>query len=268
MAASIVTSKATCHVRSISLPARLHPLTLNVEAHLDGLRSSQATSTSTYHKLSGLKDLYECIDELLQLSVAQRTLSNEQHCKSVDEVLDGSLRLLDVCGTTRDIFSQMKESLKELQSSLRRRKGRESGLSSEVEAYMASRKKLNKAISKCLRNLKCEKKNCTATLLDKESNAVAVIGMLREVEEISVSVFESLLSKVSLAKARSRPSGWSVVSKLFQAKPVSAEREVHTNEVEKIDAELLALKSSKDMNVVQVQNIMKTRATILNMVNH
>lgn len=105
--------------------------------------------------------------------------------------------------------------------------------------------------------------------------------------------FESFLSKVSLAKARSRPGGWSVVSKLFQAKPVSAEREVDTNEVEKMDAELLALKSSKDMNVVQVQNIMKgletlessilkteeelgfvfrqllkTRTTILNMINH
>lgn len=104
MAASIATSKATCHVRSISLPARLHPITLNVEVHLDRLRSSKATSTSNYHKLSGLKDLYECIDDLLQLSVTQRTLSNGQCGKSVDEVLDGSLRLLDVCVITRDIF--------------------------------------------------------------------------------------------------------------------------------------------------------------------
>lgn len=260
---------------------------------MDRLRSSKATSTSNYHKLSGLKDLYECIDDLLQLSVTQRTLSNGQCGKSVDEVLDGSLRLLDVCVITRDIFSQMKESLEELQSSLRRRKSRESCLSNEVEAYMVSRKKLDKAISKYLRNLKSRKKSCTSTVLDKESIAVVVVGMLREVEEISVSVLESFLSKVSLAKARSRPGGWSVVSKLFQAKPVSAEREADTNEVEKMDAELLALKSSKDMNVVQVHNIMKgletlessilkteeelgfvfrqllkTRTTILNMINH
>lgn len=187
----------------------------------------------------------------------------------------------------------MKESLEELQSSLRRRKSRESCLSNEVEAYMVSRKKLDKAISKYLRNLKSRKKSCTSTVLDKEFIAVVVVGMLREVEEISVSVLESFLSKVSLAKARSRPGGWSVVSKLFQAKPVSAEREADTNEVEKMDAELLALKSSKDMNVVQVHNIMKgletlessilkteeelgfvfwqllkTRTTILNMINH
>ncbi|EEF52835.1 conserved hypothetical protein [Ricinus communis] len=53
----------------------------------------------------------------------------------------------------------MKECLKELESSLRRRKGGESNLPSEVEAYMVSRKKLNRAIKRCLRNLKTEKKN-------------------------------------------------------------------------------------------------------------
>ncbi|KAL3603236.1 hypothetical protein D5086_004095 [Populus alba] len=184
---------ATCHVRSISLPSRSHPLNVSVENQLERLRSSQTTSTSVYRKLSGLKVLYECVDDFLQLPLTQQALSNEQHKERAEELLNGSLLLLDVCGTTRDVFSSMKECLQLLESSIRRRKGGESGLATEVEAYMP--------------------------------------------------------------KARSSSHGWSVVSKLFQSKRVSSEDEA--KELEKIDAELLVLKSSKDINPVQAQNVLK-----------
>jgi hypothetical protein len=96
---------------------------------------------------------------------------------------------------------------------------------------------------------------------------------------------------VSQTKARSSSHGWSVVSKLFPSKRVSCEAEL--NEFKKIDAELLVLKSSKDINSVQVQNalkglealesniqeaveeleavyrrLLKTRVTILNILSH
>ncbi|XP_002510646.2 uncharacterized protein LOC8267883 [Ricinus communis] len=286
MAALIGSSKATCHVRSISLPARSHPLTLSVEGHLDRLRLSQETAASPCNRLSGLKDLYDSVEDLLQLPLTQKDLTNEQHRKSVDEVLDGSLKLVDLCSTTRDIFSQMKECLKELESSLRRRKGGESGLPSEFQTYIASRKKLNRAVGKCFRNLKTEKKN------HKDSNSVAVLALLRKVEKISVAVFESVLCMISEPKTRLGATGWSVVSKLLQSKRVSSE-ETDTKEVKKMDEELLGLKSSKNVNSVQLQNVMnglkslestvqeveeelecvyrqllKARVAILNMVNH
>ncbi|KDP36833.1 hypothetical protein JCGZ_08124 [Jatropha curcas] len=292
MAAIIGAGKATCHVRSISLPARSHPLTLSAEVQIDRLRSSQATQSSACDKLNGLKNLYESIDDLLQLPLTQQTLANEKNRKSVDEVLDGSLRLLDVCGSTIDIFSQMKEYLKEVESSLRRRKGGETGLLNEVEAYISSRKIINKVISKCFRNLKSSKNNSSSTLLDKDSNAVAVIGTLRKVEQISVSVCESLLSMLSQPKTKSRPSGWSIVSKLLQSDRALCKGQVGSNEVKMIDAELLAVKSIKNVNLEQVQIILKglealessiqeaekelecvyrkllnTRVTILNMIN-
>ncbi|WCJ44672.1 hypothetical protein M5689_025329 [Euphorbia peplus] len=146
MASSIQTSKATSHVCSLSLPKTSHPLTVSVEVQLDGLRSTQSASpsSSVFHKLSGLKDLYDSVGDLLQLSH-----TNEQLRGSADKVLDGSVRLLDVCSTTRDIVSQMKDSLKELESSLRRRKIGESDLTSVIEAYMVSRKRLTKAAHKC-----------------------------------------------------------------------------------------------------------------------
>ncbi|KAJ6411927.1 hypothetical protein OIU84_005065 [Salix udensis] len=274
---------ATCHVRSISLPSISHPLNLSVEEQLEGLRSSQKTPTSVYRKLSGLKILYECVEDFLQLPLTRQTLSNEQHKERAEEVLGGSLLLLDVCSNTRDFLSSMKESLQKLESSFRRRKGGESSLASEVEAFMISRKQLNKSICKCFRNLKTMDKNA--------SNIPNAIAILTQVKEISLEIFQSLLSLVSQPKARSSSHGWSVVSKSFQSKRVSCEAEL--SELEKIDAELLVLKSSKDINPSLVQNLwkglealesnileaeeeleavyrklLKTRVTILNILSH
>ncbi|WCJ44675.1 hypothetical protein M5689_025331 [Euphorbia peplus] len=276
MASSIQTSKASCHVRSLSLPKTSHPLTVSVEVQLDRLRSSQSASSSSsvFHKLSSLKDLYESVDDLLQLPH-----TNEQLRGSADKVLDGSVRLLDVCSTTRDIVSQMKESLKELESSLRRRKIGESDLASVIEAYMVSRKRLTKEAHKCFKSLN---KNGY-----KGTESVATIVVLRQVEELSLTVFESVLTMVCQPKSR---SSWSIVSKLVKSKGVV---EVDANEVTKMDTELISMKSSKNINASEVQNVLKgleafessiqeaeeelecvyrqlvkTRVSVLNIINH
>ncbi|KAL5845432.1 hypothetical protein ACOSQ4_011390 [Xanthoceras sorbifolium] len=252
-------SKAKCHVRSISLPSRTHPLTSSVEEQFYKLRTLQAKSTSSSssslrcRKLGGLKELYGRVDDLLQLPLTQQAISHERHGKWAEDVFDGSLRLLDMCGTTRDVFSQMKECVQQLEPSLRRRKGGESSLENDIGAYMISRKKLNKVISKCFTNLKRMENNCCTS----DSDLMAVVGMLREVEDISFNAFESLLSSVSQPKVRSRLNSWSVVSKLLHPKRVSCEAEVEANEVEKIDAELLNLKSSKNINLVKVEKVLK-----------
>ncbi|KAJ6399703.1 hypothetical protein OIU77_020287 [Salix suchowensis] len=221
---------AACHVRSISLPSRSHPLNASVEDQLDRLRSSLTASTSAYHKLSGLKALYECVEDFLQLPSTQQTLSNEQQKERGEEVLNGSLLLLDMCSTTRDVFSSMKECLQELESSLRRRKGGESGFSSEVESYMIQR-----------------------------PDQAPMAGLS----------FQNYFN------------------------PNVYHATAEASELEKIDAELLVLKSSKDINPVQVQNVLKglvafesdiqeaeeeleaayrkllkTRVTILNILSH
>ncbi|KAF9601789.1 hypothetical protein IFM89_022957 [Coptis chinensis] len=79
-----------------------------------------ASSATICHSLVGLKELYECVDDLLQLPLTQQSIGLERHEKWVDQILDGSLRLLDVCGTTRDVLSQMKQNVQDLQSSLRK----------------------------------------------------------------------------------------------------------------------------------------------------
>ncbi|OVA10894.1 Protein of unknown function DUF241 [Macleaya cordata] len=235
MAAS---NKISFHARSISLPTRSHPLTLAVEEQLCRLRPSElASSSSICHNLAGLKDLYECVEDFLQLE-------STQQAKSVEGVLDGSLVLFDVCGIVRDVLSQMKQCVQDLQSSIRRR-------SNDIGAYMTSRKKVTKVIRKCLEDLK--KMDC------KNNDLVAEISVLKEVEATTLAIFESLLSFVSGPKQ----SIWSLISKLIPTKRVAHKGEEETSEVMKVDIALKALISHKSIEVKDVQKPLEALEMIL-----
>ncbi|XVF03733.1 hypothetical protein REPUB_Repub05bG0019300 [Reevesia pubescens] len=242
---------STSHVRSSSLPSNTHPLVASVEEQLTRLEVSEETSSSISHRLGSLKELYEGVDDLIHLPLTQQALCPGQ----LEDVLDGSLRLLDLCGTTIDVFSRMRDSMQALESSLRRSWGK-SGLANDVRAFMVSRKELNKMVSQCFKNLKGMDRKCKLTALHKDSEMVAVVSLLREAEEISLEVFDSLLSFLSLPKPSSKPNPWSIVSKLLHSKRASCE-EVETSEAEKLDAELILMKSGKDIKLVQVQNVLK-----------
>ncbi|KAL5845430.1 hypothetical protein ACOSQ4_011388 [Xanthoceras sorbifolium] len=303
MEATNATAKASSHARSNSLPSGSHPLIVSVEDQLQRLRaSSEATTTSSpsmiCQNLVGLKDLYECVDNMLQfqLPLAQKAFCNEQKDKSVGDVLDGSLRLLDMCGNTRDVFSHMKSCVQELESSLRRRNVRESSLANEIEKYTISRKEVHKMVRKCLGDSKTTQKGKLA-VLDKGQDLVTRVDMLREAESDSFTVFKSLLSFVYPIKARSKSSSWSLVSKLIQSKRLSCEEEEKEEEMdnlEKLDVALDALiRNKKGINVIQVQKaqkglealgstiqqieeglecvfrfLIKTRVSLLNILNH
>lgn len=120
-------TQACYHTRSNSLPSRAHPLTSKIDERLRKLRASKSISTSSSinHSLNGLQDLNECVHKLLQLPLTQQFLAQEQQRKCVEKLLDGSLRLLEVCSTAKDALSQTKECMQELQSTLRRRWGDE-----------------------------------------------------------------------------------------------------------------------------------------------
>ncbi|XP_050363958.1 uncharacterized protein LOC126782703 [Argentina anserina] len=262
------------HTRSNSFPSRPHPILQEVDEHLCRLRSSEATSTSSSsisHKLSGLQDLHECVDRLLQLPLHQ-ALAQEQHQKWANELLDGSLQLLDVCSVAKDALSQTKECIQDLQSIIRRRHGDESAvLTSEARKYLTSRKTVRKVLHKALDNLKA----CSS--FNKEE--VTIVCKLREVAAVTVSVFESVLSFIS---GPSKPSSWSLVSKIVQLKKVACEEEAKVNEFAEVDAALKSLKSAHNQlnnleSCIQDQEegletlfrqLLKTRVSLLNILNH
>ncbi|ESQ53589.1 hypothetical protein EUTSA_v10027560mg [Eutrema salsugineum] len=219
------------HVRSNSFPSRQHPQAAHVDDQLIRLRSSEtASSSSICQRLSNLQDLHDSLEKLLRLPITHQALSQDQ----IEKLLDGSLRILDLCNVAKDSLSQMNEGLKEIQSILRTKRG---DLSAEVKKYLASRKFLKKSFQKELKSLKtCQNK-------DNTDESLVVFG---EAEAITVALFESLFSFMSGSKACGK---WSLVSKLMSQSKATCEAEA--NEFTRVDFEFQSEKSLK-MEDVQI----------------
>ncbi|KAF5951571.1 hypothetical protein HYC85_009515 [Camellia sinensis] len=194
-------------------------------------------------KLSSLEDLHDCVGDLLPLPHIEHALAQEHDETWVDEVVDGYLRLLDVCSTAKDIFSRTKQAVQDLLSMLRRRRD-----AHDFQGYLASRKMVKKAIKKSLKDLKSIKNKNTYLPKDKDSKTVAIFSMLTEVEAATLAVFESLLSYVGGTKVQLRQKSWSLVSKLMQHKSAESQDEANGNEFEKLDGALKAGKFDSIQN--------------------
>ncbi|AES95253.2 DUF241 domain protein [Medicago truncatula] len=94
------------HVRSNSFPSQSHPSSTRIEQELTKMKTWEATSTSTSDSittgLSFLEDLYISLEDLLNMSSTQKAISHHHGEKFVEELLDGSVKVLDICGITRD----------------------------------------------------------------------------------------------------------------------------------------------------------------------
>ncbi|XP_044508833.1 uncharacterized protein LOC123227775 [Mangifera indica] len=222
----------------------------NQSKNVKKLRASKANSTSSSlisHEINGLQDLHDCVDKLLELVSIQQALAQDEQKKWINESLNGSLRLLDMCGIAKDSLVQTKEAVPGLQSIFRRRRCCDTELTSEVKKYLTSRKTVKKTIQKTLKNL-----NQRSSLISEEHETD---DMLREVEAVTFNVIESLLSLISGPRAPSKISSWSV-SKLMQPKKV-ARKETDINEFEKVDAELSRIVAHKTIKFNNIQSRLK-----------
>ncbi|KAL1176557.1 hypothetical protein V6Z11_A04G166900, partial [Gossypium hirsutum] len=267
--------KSNFKARSNSLPSRPHPLIPQIDEHLRRLKSDESATSSWVitGKLSGLRDLYELVHSLLQL-LTQKSLA--QNCNDNNELLlNGSLKLLDICGLAKDALLQAKEDTQQLQSSFRRRRSDDPIFANDAKAYLASRKKANKLINKSLRDLKINK--CGLADVDE-----ATCSMLRDVEGVTFTVLESVFSYITATMPEPKSTNWTLVSKL-------------TNDFERVNALLCGLigykskkcgEMSNENAVIELQRLetsiedvedgiesvlrllIKTRVSILNILSH
>ncbi|RDX69548.1 hypothetical protein CR513_51326, partial [Mucuna pruriens] len=234
------------HVRSISLPSRSHPSTIRVEEELSKLKTWEGTSTSTSESihtgLSLLEDLYLCLDDLLNMASTQQVISHHRGDKCVEEVLDGSMRILDICGITRDTMLQIKENVQALHSALRRRKG-DLSVETSVSEYKFFTKKMKKNVNKLMTSWKqMDGKFGVSPSLDLDHHLAAVIRVLREVILMNLSVFQFILSFLTVSLSNSKATKWLIVAKLVHmgVKPCEDNSE-NVNELQCVEAALSTL---------------------------
>ncbi|KAG5245463.1 AP2/B3 transcriptional factor family protein [Salix suchowensis] len=268
MAAFSPKSTPPYNVRSVSFPARSHPSLAKLEQKLNKISSWQVPTPlkaeTVLGRLSSLGEIYKSIEDLLDLPMTQQALLQHQNEKLVDDMLDGLMRYLDICGKTRDAALLMNESIRELQSALRRSKaGGELSIQSNVNAYVCARKKMKKEVAKSLASLKKADNIFEGSLLLNPSDHLlsAIVGVLSEASLITVSIFTSLLLFLSVPMLKPRPSKWYLVSKLVHKGVLPCEgQQENLNELESVDAALANLvvpSSGKDFEAREIHSVQK-----------
>ncbi|KAK5843878.1 uncharacterized protein LOC108481326 [Gossypium arboreum] len=280
---------ATSHARSISLPSRSNPKILQIQELLFRLKPVEIVSLSMSemsNKLGGVRDLLEIFNELLLLSQTQQALLRGCNEKWADDLLDGLVLLLDVCGIAKDVFLQSKEHIRGLRSMFRRRKADEFDLTKEISHYLASRKKSNKLIHKVSKDLNTKRSCSTSYSKAGNDNTMATADMSRQIQHVVLTTLKSLLLYITGFKTQTKVGRWSLVSNLIRSKHVDR------NEFEKVDDALNVLldhKAEKHSNQnlqtelgklelsfedVEQQlerlhrDLIKTRVTLLNILSH
>ncbi|WJX61231.1 hypothetical protein P8452_46344 [Trifolium repens] len=246
------------HVRSNSFPSRSHPSSTRIEQDLNKIKTWEATSTSTSDSitngLSMLEDLYISLEDLLNMASTQKAISHHQGEKSVEELLDGSVKILDICGITRDTMLQIKENVQTLHSSLRRRKG-DSSIEKSITEYNFFTKKMKKNVTKLITSLKqMECKFGASPLLNQDQEFVSVIRVLREVIVMNISIFQSILSFLVGSASKSKTAKWLKVAKLMHKKDAHEKIEALENAIEMIENSLESV----------YRRLIKTRVSLLN----
>ncbi|XP_021286402.1 uncharacterized protein LOC110418102 [Herrania umbratica] len=278
------------------LALSITPTVPRIEALLCRLRPVNVTSLTLSEincKLSGLRDLLDSFDKFLLLPQTQQVFYPECDEKLADDLVDGLLLLLDVCGTAKDVLSQAKEHVQDLQSMLRRRRADEFELAKEVGEYLGSRKKAKKLIHKVLKDLKT-KRTCSPP--EKGNDTMTMVNMARQIQGVTLTTLQSLLFYVSGLKPQSKLSSWALVSNLMRSTHVACiDEAMESNEFEKGDAALQILlghktKKSSNVHIENVQTdlgklelsvedleqeleclhrgLIKARVSLLNILNH
>ncbi|KAG9131050.1 hypothetical protein Leryth_006788 [Lithospermum erythrorhizon] len=247
---------SSSHIRSNSLPSGCHPTISSIEQQLNKLKSLESSSTpnalTISNGLCGLVELYKSMDGLLNLPQTLQILSKYQNAKWVDQLLECPVKFLDICGTTREFVSQLKQNVRDLQSSLRRRKG-DLSIESSITKYTSSlRKKMKKDAKKQISTLKKMDQAIKSFILEVDQDVAYVIRVLREINAMSISTFQLVL--IFLTASKSKEGKWSISRITLNKGRVACEgQQANLNELEVLDGALCKNISSLQQDLEKLE---------------
>ncbi|KAM0067771.1 hypothetical protein Hdeb2414_s0002g00065241 [Helianthus debilis subsp. tardiflorus] len=257
---------------TIRLPCISLSITLRIKLEINATKTVVAASKpSTASKpsaeticsdLSQLAERYKCMGDQLNSSTTQVLISSDQDKKWVEELIDVSLNLLDVCGSTWDMVTLFKEHIRDLHCALRRRKC-ENG----IMKYKCFRKMMKKDVEMLVARLK----HVNNMVIVSDNNQVAaVMQEVKGVIEKTVFVFESLL--LYLSTQTSKPSIWSsVVSKLIHKGKVACEDQTQEEKMQFANCRLEKQETLLDSMETGLECIfrclIRTRVSLLNIIS-
>ncbi|GKB95094.1 putative 4-coumarate--CoA ligase-like 5-like protein [Tanacetum coccineum] len=153
-----------------------------------------------------LKDVHDSVNNLLRSPDIKQVLSHhKQDQKWIQQVSESSLKMLDSCGTTKDILCLVKGHIQELQSTFHRASLGET--EKKLTTYHVQRKGLRKQMLARLNSLKKLKNMTTRDGHDTpvDDNLMVVANVLKDVRETIVILLESIMSLMSMPNPNFEP---------------------------------------------------------------
>ncbi|KAJ9561732.1 hypothetical protein OSB04_006892 [Centaurea solstitialis] len=264
------------------MPCRSHPSTdrihevLNKVQRWESISSSSLSNPSAEIVCSGLSQLvevYECLDDLFKTTLSQNRSISSNCTKWTGELLDVSVKLLDVCSTSTDVMMQTKEIMRELECDLRRKGG--SSIESSIAKYSVLRNKVRKDMKRSVASLKqMDNMICRFTEDDSENHhRTSVIRVLREVKSFSIVILRSLLVFLGTPILKRRPTNksWTTISRfLSNSKVVPQEQadDSNVNELQCLDVALFCTSNKQESMQIVRKKMVALEATLEGIDSH
>ncbi|KAL5557752.1 hypothetical protein UlMin_033963 [Ulmus minor] len=209
------------HTRSISLPCRSHPLISHLRDGISELRSwssmaESRTSAWLCDGLTRLKEVHDCLDDLLQLPQTQESLRRQPH--SVENLLEDFLRFVDVYGIFQTLILGLKQEQSAAQVALRKRDV------VKIGNYVKALKKTAKEMGKLVSAVRLISRPGPAAVCVGEAELADAIG---DVIEVTVVVSLALFNGISVSLVGEKKGNWMMGLRLKKrAKKVKVEEAI------------------------------------------
>uniref|UniRef100_A0A7N1A8D1 Uncharacterized protein n=1 Tax=Kalanchoe fedtschenkoi TaxID=63787 RepID=A0A7N1A8D1_KALFE len=138
-----------------------------------------------------------------------------------------------------------KGHVQDIQSAMRRRSKGDSSIQKTISGYLSFRKQMTKSATKMIALLK-QINHASATTSSLDDDSSRLIEVLRDVTEVTVSVFETLLAFLAAPSGAAKTTNkWSMVSRLVMTKRAAVHDDKAVNEFACVDAVMFKSGSSQ-----------------------